>query len=374
MAIAVKGLRLRPTYEDLIGVAVSDQLFNIKFPNRDASFLRNGFALSQLDGEGQRAMEKQQEMASKEAFKESLLKEIAINTGSNLHDLRSDSEADRRRERFDSLITPPRNNRPETYDMTENDDDMQSLYSLPISSSTFVSDYSGRINRQLDFEEEEQDNSRIRQESKREKTRQELSEHLDDLQPKRRIDVDTKVLTRNYLDRIYENVSEMERTKEEFQRELKTPEKASGSRDPQNYREDTSRPRGRPPKPKKETEPGTDTTDAQRGRPKKNLPKPRQVKETEREMRQEIERGFQEVEESNLNSADVNTWRKKHLKTVIKEYNNRTGSNIVIKKVRKQRKAYDEDDNEIAKEFMIKVITEQNKTMASQATRGMKLK
>ena len=132
MANAIKGLRLKPTYESLINVAVSDHLYNIKFPNRDASFLRNGFVLSQLDGEGQRAMEKQQEMASKEAFKESLLKEIAINTGSNLHDLRSDSEADRRRERFDSLITPPRNNRPETYDMSVNDDDdMQSLYSLP---------------------------------------------------------------------------------------------------------------------------------------------------------------------------------------------------------------------------------------------------
>jgi hypothetical protein len=357
MANHMKGLRLKPTYEQLIGVAVSDKLYNVKFPNRTAQFLRNGFVLSQLDGEGQRAMEKQQEMASKEAFKESLLKEIAINTGSNLHDLRSDSEADRRRERFDSLNTPPRNNRPETYDMTENDDDMQSLYSLPISSSTFVSDYSGRINRQLDFEEEEQDNSRIRQESKREKTRQELSEHLDDLQPKRRIDVDTKVLTRNYLDRIYENVSEMERTRQEFQRELRTPEKASGSRDPKNYGDDPEE--SHPPKGKRGGAKG---------------PKPRHVKETEREMRQEIERGFQEVEESNLNSADVNTWRKKHLKTVIKEYNNRTGSNIVIKKVRKQRKAYDEDDNEITKEFMIKVITEQNKTMASQATRGMKLK
>ena len=77
MAIAVKGLRLRPTYEDLIGVAVSDQLFNIKFPNRDAQFLRNGFVLSQLDGEGQRIMEKQQEMASKEAYQEHILKEIA---------------------------------------------------------------------------------------------------------------------------------------------------------------------------------------------------------------------------------------------------------------------------------------------------------
>ena len=65
MAISMKGLRLKPKYEDLIGVAVSDKLYNIKFPNRDATFLRNGFVLSQLDGEGMRQMQIQQENASK---------------------------------------------------------------------------------------------------------------------------------------------------------------------------------------------------------------------------------------------------------------------------------------------------------------------
>ena len=50
MAVAVRGLRIRPKHEDLIGVAVSNGLEHIKFPNRDASFLRNGFVLSQLDG------------------------------------------------------------------------------------------------------------------------------------------------------------------------------------------------------------------------------------------------------------------------------------------------------------------------------------
>ena len=37
MAIAMKGLRVRPQYEQLTGVAISDGLGNIKFPNRDAS-------------------------------------------------------------------------------------------------------------------------------------------------------------------------------------------------------------------------------------------------------------------------------------------------------------------------------------------------
>ena len=76
MAVAMQGLRLKPKYEDLIGVAVSDELRNIKFPNRDAKFLRDGFVLSQLGGEGMRQMEKQQEMASKEAYKEHILKQI----------------------------------------------------------------------------------------------------------------------------------------------------------------------------------------------------------------------------------------------------------------------------------------------------------
>ena len=60
MAIAMQGLRLKPTYEQLIGVAASDGLEQIKCPNRDSTCLRNGFVLSQLDGEGMRIMENQQ--------------------------------------------------------------------------------------------------------------------------------------------------------------------------------------------------------------------------------------------------------------------------------------------------------------------------
>ena len=43
MAIAMKGLRLKPTYEDLISVAASDGLEHIKFPNRNASFFKKWF-------------------------------------------------------------------------------------------------------------------------------------------------------------------------------------------------------------------------------------------------------------------------------------------------------------------------------------------
>ena len=45
MAIAVRGWKVKPSFEQLIGVATSDGLGNVKFPNRDASFLRNGFIL-----------------------------------------------------------------------------------------------------------------------------------------------------------------------------------------------------------------------------------------------------------------------------------------------------------------------------------------
>ena len=42
MSISMKGLNIHRQYEDLIGVAFSDGLGHIEFPNRDASFLRNG--------------------------------------------------------------------------------------------------------------------------------------------------------------------------------------------------------------------------------------------------------------------------------------------------------------------------------------------
>ena len=56
MAIAMRGLRVRPHHEYLIGAAKPDGLESFKLPNRDAKFLREGFTVSQLDGEGMRQM------------------------------------------------------------------------------------------------------------------------------------------------------------------------------------------------------------------------------------------------------------------------------------------------------------------------------
>ena len=41
MANSIQGLRIKPSYEDLIGVAVSDGSENIEFHDRNALFLRN---------------------------------------------------------------------------------------------------------------------------------------------------------------------------------------------------------------------------------------------------------------------------------------------------------------------------------------------
>ena len=74
MAMSMKGLRIKPTYGQLIGVAVPDDLGHIRFPNRNASVLRNGFILSQLDWKGMRQMERQQEIASKESYQTKFIK------------------------------------------------------------------------------------------------------------------------------------------------------------------------------------------------------------------------------------------------------------------------------------------------------------
>ena len=82
MANAMQGLRVKRKYEDRIGVAFSDGLGTIKFPNRDAKFLRGGFVLSQLDGEGMRIMENNKKWQAKthikNMFKNRLLQTLVL--------------------------------------------------------------------------------------------------------------------------------------------------------------------------------------------------------------------------------------------------------------------------------------------------------
>ena len=121
MAIAMRGLKVKPPYEQLIGVASSDGLEQIKFPSRDAKVLREGFILSQLDGLGTRQMHFQQEEASRHAFNENLLKQTAINIGSDLSDMKNGSDTESRKDRINrAFTTPPM--KPKAYDMTLMDD------------------------------------------------------------------------------------------------------------------------------------------------------------------------------------------------------------------------------------------------------------
>ena len=70
MAEPIEESRLKPIHEDVMSIAKPDGLQNVKFPNRDASFVGNGVLFNQLDGGGQRVMEQQQQMHIKEPLKE----------------------------------------------------------------------------------------------------------------------------------------------------------------------------------------------------------------------------------------------------------------------------------------------------------------
>ena len=119
-------------------------------------------------------------------------------------------------------------------------------------------------------------------------------------------------------------------------------ERASGSG--LDRGEDTSRPRGRPPKNTTIKEQGTDNTDRQKGRPASS----------------------EEARSANSNerlsdSTSESYWQARHLKTVVNEYNKRTGDNIGVKKEGNTNKAFDKDGNKISKSKMIKLIMDKNK-------------
>ena len=92
-----------------------------------------------------------------------------------------------------------------------------------------------------------------------------MSQQLDETQSiTQRVDVDTKVLTRNYLDRVYLNtvdkVHAMDEVKDEFKRiGFHSPEKSSGSKDKPKYDGDDNpessiEPRGKAGRPSTHTE------------------------------------------------------------------------------------------------------------------------
>ena len=94
------------------------------------------FILSQLDNEGMRQMQLQQEQASKQAFKKRLSKKVAINTGSNLSDTRNHNEADLRTERVNQALNP----NTQFCSISRSDHDMESHYSIPPSDEVEMGD------------------------------------------------------------------------------------------------------------------------------------------------------------------------------------------------------------------------------------------
>ena len=90
--------------------------------------------MSQLDGEGMGTMERQQEMASKGSYKEHLLKQIATNTGANIHDLRNDSHQELRTDRVNQALNP------HFYNISRSDHEMEPLHSLPLSGDVEIGD------------------------------------------------------------------------------------------------------------------------------------------------------------------------------------------------------------------------------------------
>ena len=107
-------------------------------------------------------MQMQQEEASRRAFKESLLKHSATNTGSDLPDMENDSDADNRRDRINKACTTPPM-KPKSYDLTLMDD---TPFETPRYEQSTSSDLPNRTNRRLYFEEQEKLTSFINNNSK----------------------------------------------------------------------------------------------------------------------------------------------------------------------------------------------------------------
>ena len=74
--MATYGLKKKPTLKELI-TQIETEPNTINYPDRTATFVRNSFELSQLDGEGMREMEQQQAQQMAEVAKENAIRNLA---------------------------------------------------------------------------------------------------------------------------------------------------------------------------------------------------------------------------------------------------------------------------------------------------------
>ena len=103
--MAFYGLKKKPTYEEVIDYIENDP-DKIKYPNRDAKFLRNSFELSQLDGMGMQIMEQQQLREMKELAKENAIRNLAKNSGMNHAYLREKAKVATRSASVQAMLKP----------------------------------------------------------------------------------------------------------------------------------------------------------------------------------------------------------------------------------------------------------------------------
>ena len=100
------GLRKRPTYED-ISQEINPDKTKVIYPNRDAKFLREDPRMTQMDGVGFfESMKDQEEATIKEQRKETIIKEIAVNTSKGLAETKIQHKE----------------KKPQTFDMTKDED------------------------------------------------------------------------------------------------------------------------------------------------------------------------------------------------------------------------------------------------------------
>ena len=85
------GLRKRPTYEDISQESNPDKR-KVIYPNRDAKFLREDPRMTQMDGVGFfESMKDQEEATIKEQRKETTMRQMAMDSGRGLAELKIDS-------------------------------------------------------------------------------------------------------------------------------------------------------------------------------------------------------------------------------------------------------------------------------------------
>lgn len=84
------GLRKRPTFEGIVDYLASGQE-KVKFPDREAKFIRNHPYLTQLDGEGMHEMEVQQENAWREQETERRVKDMSSKGFHSVPELRTET-------------------------------------------------------------------------------------------------------------------------------------------------------------------------------------------------------------------------------------------------------------------------------------------